>query len=134
MKSYTSIEQSKKLLELGLNPETADMCWEQHYNKEPIITVKPYTTKGKSIGAHCCDAWSLGALLEAIPHIIKDDDYTNEITPLLYPMQGEWFCVYNELDTDGYSPYAEEKGTTPIEAVFNMIVWLFKNEYIKIKE
>ena len=75
--------------------------------------------------------WSLSALLELMPHIIEDDNYTNEITPLLYPMQGKWFCVYNELDKDGYSPYAEEKGTTPIEATYSMVIWLLENGFIK---
>ena len=41
MKHYTSIEQSKKLLELGLNPNTADMFYpkidEGLYSVFPVI-------------------------------------------------------------------------------------------------
>ena len=142
MKAYTDLEQSKVLADI-LPVNTADMTyyaitdriqgkkiikdWEVDIGLDIAIKENLFSYRN----GYVVPCWSLGALLEAIPHIIKDDDYTNEITPLLYPMQGKWFCVYNELDKDGYSPYAEEKGNTPIEAVFNMIVWLFKNEYIK---
>ena len=62
MKAYTDIEQSKKLAEI-LPLETADMAWEKHTNAEPHVTVKPWTTKGESIGAHVLPCWSLAALL-----------------------------------------------------------------------
>ena len=32
MQHYTTIEQSKHLLELGLNPESADMAYLPHYD------------------------------------------------------------------------------------------------------
>lgn len=65
MKSYTDIEQSKKLAEI-LPIESADMVWEQHYNSSPIVNIKPYSAIGKSIGAHILPCWSLAALLEII--------------------------------------------------------------------
>jgi hypothetical protein len=48
--------------------------WEQHYNNEPYVTVKPHTTIGKSINCHCCNCWSLAALLELLdyPQLSKD--------------------------------------------------------------
>ena len=135
MKHYTSISQSKKLLELGLNPETADMYYmETSYNNYTIGILQRMERDmllNQVEYYKMFPCWSLGALLELMPHIIEDDNYTNEITPLLYPMQGKWFCVYNELDKDGYSPYAEEKGTTPIEATYSMVVWLLENGFIK---
>ena len=39
-KVCTSIEQSQRLLELGLKPETADMC---HYLSNPQDAESPYT-------------------------------------------------------------------------------------------
>ena len=43
MKSHTDLEQSKTLEKI-LPLESADMLWEQHYNNEPIVTIKPWTT------------------------------------------------------------------------------------------
>ena len=70
IKSYTDLSQSKKLAEI-LPIESADMMWEQHYNNEPYVTIKPHTTIGKSINCHCCNCWSLAALLGVLPQFIK---------------------------------------------------------------
>ena len=64
MNAYTTIEESKQLIEAGLDVNTADMLHEQHYNAESYVTIKPWTTKGKSIGAHILPCWSLAALLD----------------------------------------------------------------------
>ena len=61
-KICTSLEQSKKLIELGVDIHTADMCWQN--NEFPI-------------GFNDDDAvpaWSLSALLELIPKHIKQND------------------------------------------------------------
>lgn len=147
MKNYTTIEQSKKLLELGLDHETADMCWEQHYNREPIITVKPYTTKGKSIGAHCCDAWSLGALLEVMPFFITikeegepDEYYHFQLNRNGSVFRSKWRASYHGLKTERGKVHTRRihwavgpkgESDTPIEAAYSMVVWLLENEYIK---
>lgn len=70
IKSFTDIDQSKRLAEI-LPLESADLLWEQHFNSKPIVTIKPWTTKGKSIGAHILPCWSLAALLEIIPRNLK---------------------------------------------------------------
>ena len=67
MKSYTNIEQSNALAKF-LPLESADMLWEQH-GAEPYVTIKPWTTIGKSIGCHCLSCWSLAALLSVLPKI-----------------------------------------------------------------
>jgi hypothetical protein len=66
--NYTTIEQSKKLLELGLNPESADMWW------TPLnwqLTEYYVEVKQDGIGTpkNPLPCWSLGALLELIPDI-----------------------------------------------------------------
>lgn len=47
------------------------MVWEQHYNSAPIVNIKPYSTIGKSIGAHILPCWSLAALLDYIKQPLK---------------------------------------------------------------
>lgn len=72
IKAYSDLQQSKKLEEI-LPIESADMLWEQH-GAEPYVTIKPWTTIGKSIGCHCLSCWSLVALLEILdyPQLSKD--------------------------------------------------------------
>lgn len=66
----TSIEESKRLLELGIYPNTADMRWRYNHNTHKhddipqVLAVRnwddPYN---KDI-----PAWSLGALLDICPY------------------------------------------------------------------
>lgn len=125
-KHYTSIEMSKRLLELGLNPESADMLWEQHNNTKSYVTVKPWTTKGKSLGPHIIPCWSLGALLELMPLSIVGWD--NET----YARYFIGNCAEYATGTSKY-----DKGLISIpsdsmfKCVYSMVCWLLQNNYIK---
>ena len=98
---YTSIEQSKHLLELGLKAETADMQWflEDNYG---IVQIKEDL---EDWGGDCTiPCWSVGALLMLMPNgsFIKKSDF------------GSYFCqgvIYN----------------TPIEAVYAYMVNLLQS-------
>lgn len=68
----TSIEQSQRLLELGLKPETADMSY-YILDSEPVLTIglaqvyRETIKGGKIVGkqnAEIVPAWSLHRLLE----------------------------------------------------------------------
>lgn len=66
----TTIEQSKRLIDLGVNPDTADMGWFKAYSlKEEIY--KPFI-KGYKLENNKTDipAWSLDRLIE----MLKDDN------------------------------------------------------------
>ena len=62
----TSIEQSNRLVELGINPKTADMGWFKAYSLREEI-YKPYI-KGYKLENHKSDipAWSIYKLIEII--------------------------------------------------------------------
>ena len=75
IKMCTSIEQSKKLLELGLNPESADMCYVIDYvesNKYGTdhfkLEVDNYGLKVQTRDNIPC--WSLASLLDVLPESI----------------------------------------------------------------
>jgi len=112
MKAYTDIEQSKTLAEF-LPPESADMMWEQHLTDKPYVTVKPWTTRGKSIGGHCRCCWSLAALL----NVLNDDYYTT-----LYHDGVAWniTAIHHDNVKDKHNVYAN----TPIDACVKMILKL----------
>jgi len=64
---WTTLEQSKALIEAGLNPETADM---NHYKKIDGWVTLP---KGEINygGFEMVPCWSTGALIELLPKYIK---------------------------------------------------------------
>lgn len=102
-KIATSIEQSKKLIELGIDRNTSDMFY--------------YCGEDLRIGGHKAQdddydvpAWSLTALLEMWPN---DTIYR----PMLY--KGE----HNNL-WHGYSNWFDN----PLDAVFEMICWFKENK------
>lgn len=114
---FTSIEQSKHLIDLGLNPETADMCWgidddTMKYNNNPYpLPWKDYTAKEFYL-----PCWSLGALMDVMP------TGCNLSTPK--PMNALPYCCWNQ-DTEFY-------GITSISAAIAMINWLIENNKIEL--
>lgn len=109
MKHYTSIEQSKRLIEFGLNPETADMCYHEHtayIDGTPKVGYKAGVTDG-------IPCWSVGALLATMP--------TYEIN--------NWG---DSIQID-YKRYAleTEGDETFIDLVVNMVALLLENGILK---
>lgn len=79
MKAYTDLEQSKKLIDLGIDVNTADMIY------QPIMDIDSMSNIGfdkiplcfpfievKECNIQYLPAWSLIALLRIIPKRIKD--------------------------------------------------------------
>lgn len=123
--NYTTVEQSKKLLELGLNPETADMWW------TPLnwqLTEYYVEVKQDGIGTpkNPIPCWSLGALMELMPKIKEDEDDGGCYPTLCKGYNtNKWHCVYRS------SIYITDWCDTSINAAFDMVVWLLENGYIK---
>lgn len=131
MKEYTDVEQSKKLLELGLNPESADMVYLKYSdtdNPTPRFEgAAPMILMDIPIYEVDCETlacWSLGALLELLRRYDdcnKLDIFSNrsqkwQITISYYD------CVWKEHD---------EININLFEAVYSMVVWLLENNYFK---
>lgn len=129
IKSYTDLEQSKKLAEI-LSLESADACWSKYDDGQIRVMPMELWDLIKD-GLSCLEftpAWSLSALLELMPN----DDY--HIT-LIYKTNRVWCSEYKEepkSEAEGmhyeyaeslYSVYAD----TPIDAAFEMICWLKEN-------
>lgn len=131
MQHYTTIEQSKKLLELGLSPETANMYWKKNpiLNSEkkwiPRIINKLLIPFDDEDTIPC---WSLGALLEVMPTQIEEVK-DHKVDLILGHPKDKWCLVY--FDWTGLQQGHSVIGDAPIEAAFNMICWLLENGYIK---
>lgn len=131
--NYTNIEQSKKLLELGLNPESADMIFlsetDEHWDAVIAIPYKDYKEKEK-----CIPCWSVGALLEVMPPTIVANyykDHTNlfqmSLTPA--PERNKFSITYDTSMRE--ICLISKNGESSLEAAYYMTVWLLENNYIK---
>lgn len=109
-KICTTIEQSKKLIELGIDINTADMRYSPLNLDIPWVWVsKPLIEKD------AIPAWSLSALLELMPKILL-------ATP--NPVCDKYHCY------GFHQEFTETFGDTVIDAAFKMVVWLKENKYI----
>lgn len=116
MKSYTDIEQSKKLAEI-LPIKSADMMYKQILPKSDRISHVPvignpleslewynkgYTYAGKkalSIEEYCIPCWSLAALLELIPknYLIEANKKTTRTLYHITAISGEVTHYHQDL-------------------------------------
>lgn len=128
MQYYTTIEQSKKLVELGLSPKTADMCYIQHFDESynEVISIEEDPRLAYNIDTIDLPCWSLGALLELMPKI-QEDENDGGCYPVLCKGwdNGQWHCVYRS------SIHITEWYDNSIDAVLDMVCWLLENNYIK---
>ena len=104
MKSYTDLEQSKKLAEI-LPIESADMCWTYDFDTE-CFTIKMYPYSRLVIPKYAdskitnpIPAWSLLALLDVLPnneHIETSISRGSwQIHPVKY-LPNIWWCEYED--------------------------------------
>lgn len=143
MKHYTTIEQSKKLLELGLSSDTADMCYktvdidtEDDVNEDYVfdLVTRSYSEYLKyviplGLDYKAIPCWSLGALLEVMPHCITGWDGI-EYTRII---------IGNVLEySNRESGYTQSIISIPsnnlLSPAYNMVVWLLENGYIERKK
>ena len=106
-KICTSVEQSRKLIELGIDTDTADMLWTYDFTVNDIngvnVISKYLKPEEKDI-----PAWSLTALLKLMPKSMIS-------TP--NPLSTNYCCRNVEFDIEFYAD-------NPVDAAFEMICWL----------
>lgn len=121
-KICTTIEQSKKLVELGLDVNTADMSYHPIMDIDimdftkylDIPSVIPFS-EVKNSKVAMLPAWSLSALLELIP---KNYNLRN-----------------SNIGINKYNIWIPERKSpvwcsSPLDAAFEMVVWLKENKKI----
>ena len=117
MKSYTDIEQSKKLAEI-LPLESADMWYHGHcspwesereYEDEPCAfhSMRPNWDK---------PCWSLAALLDVSPDELEEGYYLT-----LFKERKEYCCCYEDNNGDSFKHTFADN---PIDACYEMILML----------
>lgn len=114
-KICTNIEQSKRLIELGIDRNTADMYWDydiQKHEDYPMVMDEQFDDT-------CIPAWSLSVLLTLIPK--------EQHPELVLNAHYKWICDISKPFSFAYKPTA---GDNPFDVVFEMIVWLKENNRI----
>ena len=116
-KICTTIEQSKKLLELGIDINTSDMYWSLVNKNHPPI-----------IGKYCAEyggmqlpAWSLSALFDLLP------EHTRVPSSL---KQNKYMCNYHNGIVEFGDDCHKNKSTNLFDVVFEMVCWLKENNKI----
>lgn len=123
-KICTDLNQSRKLVELGIDVNTADMMWDDWrlIDDEWKISIGYDPEIEQDYGRKCYPAWSLSALLELVPNGEKNDEnYVDTESHSDF-----YICTYrNCWDGCIHSEYSEEN---LLDAVFGMICWLNENK------
>ena len=139
--NYTSIEQSKRLLELGLKPGTCDKVWVSDKEEEVEFTVDLMDEEdyGKYVYTYPNDmyipCWSTGALLDLMPPYLFE--WERGIDLQIYPHLNKkhgWLVSYipNNVESMQKDKFRQIcHADTLIEAAYNMVVWLLENNYIE---
>lgn len=133
----TTLEQSRKLIELGVSPDTADM----HYAfnavggsafQEMIDKSATLLPTNKNSRHPYEPAWSLSALLELIPSNVSEPCFNISKGGYDKGHYIDTYFAYLESGclTDQVFFECRNAGTA-IEATYELIVWLVENNYIK---
>ena len=131
---YTTIEQSKKLVELGLNPDTADMCYIAH--SELVGIYEPFCKKIEKDDVPC---WSLGALMDLLLPSIQtgegmQNQYEIDIRKYWENEENLYQIAYGNnrgLSEEWHDMINTGEKENLTDAAFQMIWWLLENGYIE---
>lgn len=134
-KICTTIEQTKKLIELGIDINTADMFYPNAPSPVPCVD------DGNPKGDVYIPAWSLTALLKLIKseiygETIYGDTITYKVDFRKYKLTDDvdlYQIAYGNIkfDEDGHDSFKDMINTgqkeDPIDAAFEMVCWLKEN-------
>ena len=139
-KNCTSLEQSKKLIELGIDVNTADMFWDTLFAKKPEAQVNNHHYIDEYDDEHKVPAWSLSALLDLLPSSlslypeateegIKEGKYRS--SDLIASKEGYLRKRYDgdyQYRYDGIKVVGDFQSS--LDATFEMVCWLLENKKI----
>lgn len=115
---YTNKEQSRELVELGLESETADMFYFDDNGGDPNFKVRngiQYYYESED----CLPCWSLGALLEVLAK--KALEFDDDGSAVLSSYMGTWSVNMFDCPIE-----CSENYDNPINAVYEMVIKVLK--------
>ena len=129
-KICTSIEQSKKLIELGIDINTADMVYCVELYKEGWkYSNEAYPIDGTLEGDDI-PAWSLSALENLMTfQLIENNNRYGFYQVKGFNKQGETYRFGYKSNNNSFL-FETSWSNNPVDAAFEMICWLKENEKI----
>lgn len=130
-KICTSIEQSKKLIELRINVNTADMYYPNRTDIQYQCALPIGMKHGNSLLAQEIPAWSLAALLDILPmHIIINGSMYKFSMVKGFNKNGKSYAIkYNIFNTTFYLHLTNFYNDS-IDTCVEMIAWLKESKRI----
>ena len=119
---YTTLEESKHLMELGLDPHTADMKYrqcEESSGVEPsyILNIRPYNEKSDE--ENCVPCWSMQAMLDILSTIPQFETALRTVGNSI-----TWtFLCYNVSEYNFY-------GKTDKECLYQAVEFVLENKFL----
>lgn len=113
-KICTTIEQSQKLIELGIDVNTADMMWDDWslIDEGWKLSIGYHPEIEKDYGRKCYPAWSLAALLDML-------NYPTLMHEFCGSEKEKWFLTIEDPE-ETYRVWEND----PIDACYEMILKL----------
>lgn len=144
-KKILSIEQMRRLQKLGVDTSTASWFYDLKYGGDLDVVKYPkrlsqYIQNGNGIGA-----FTLQDILEIMPvlyptmkngkRILVDssrEDSGCHYQPTIFHSEDGWFCSY--FDSDNLlDERTSDSYNNPLDAVYDMLCWLYENDYLPFK-
>lgn len=130
----TTLEQSKKLAEIGLDPNTADMVYFIHHNNEfdqelAWDTVeRDFRDNWEPIwdtwDEDCIPCWSMSSLMAMLPQHVQNKYNVRYV-------HNVYFTIFNDDGTVIFGDNIHtETGDTTMDAVVKFFYWLIENGHL----
>ena len=118
IKSFTSLEQSKKLAEI-LPLESADMYWDYDVQKHKYYPM----VMDDQFDDTCISAWSLAALYGILPNNKKESTTLSRGGWKIEPPEyiDNWWCEYED---DSHTKDFSVSADNPVDACYEIILKL----------
>lgn len=134
MQNYTSIEQSRNLLQIGLSPNSADMryyCY-QSLGEDFYMTYPDVIEEGQILGQKDIPCWSTGALINLLPYRLEG--YDGEETHVSLEIGKRTIAYVEKFNSDMAETFNEDLpgflGENLCEAAFKAVVYLKEHKRI----
>lgn len=110
-KICTSLEQSKQLIELGIDINTSDMYWEYNHNIHAYDDIPRVVVINNwdDVNKKDFPAWSLSALMHLMPKHYVVEKCSNSYCCYIFSIKGIF-------------------ANTAVDAAFKMVCWLLENK------
>ena len=123
-----SIKQMHQLKELGVDTSKASMCYISKYTScdfddgdEIVVVCNDFN---KRLYNEFGPAFTLQDIIELLPYTFNNN-YLR-----IYRSISIYYFIYENMNLEDD---VLEKGRNPLEAAYNMLIWVIENGYLKMK-